>query len=97
MSNQFESSLQVLDQHEANLQQLATEYSGLKINLPTSTRTMNNLWYPNLPKPVRRELVTEDCPCCDGKGTKRDAKTDLIRTCVACKGEGKITYKRKAV
>lgn len=36
-----------------------------------------------------------DCPVCNGRGDRRDAKTLLMRRCVACKGTGIIKLKSK--
>jgi DnaJ-class molecular chaperone len=31
-----------------------------------------------------------ECPCCNGKGQRRDMVTKIIRQCVACKGQGLV-------
>ena len=33
------------------------------------------------------------CPVCDGYKRFNDATTDLLRNCLACKGEGKVLKK----
>ena len=56
------------------------------------------MWYPseNGHKKTGRPHATKlECPCCNGTGTRKDAKTGFPRKCVACMGEGKIkNYKR---
>ena len=43
----------------------------------------------------RPRIDTMDCPCCDGKGHRRDAKSGLLRNCVACHGSGKVKNYKK--
>lgn len=49
---------------------------------------------PKAPKTHKRSTLIEKdeiwCPICKGKGERLDAKTHLLRPCVACKGTKKI-------
>jgi len=52
----------------------------------------NNHWYAkknNLPA-EEHGMKRVDCPCCGGKGRRKDEKTHLERPCVGCGGIGVV-------
>jgi DnaJ-class molecular chaperone len=59
---------------------------------------MTYSWYPGKRKlksghyleGVGYVYLPQPCPICEGKGTRIDKKTHLLRPCVGCKGTGVI-------
>jgi len=51
-------------------------------------------WYPKVVTPRNKKLI---CYCCDGWGTKNDARTELKRMGLACRGIDRIKQSKATI